>query len=84
MHNAVRELIADLLQDDPRAGAWAQGEADRILAAIKAAGYAVVPVKATDAMKDAYRERWGVPAYGVGHEYRAMIAAAQKVEGGEA
>lgn len=35
--DAMREVIADLFWDDPRAGAWAYQQADRVMAAITAA-----------------------------------------------
>jgi hypothetical protein len=77
-----REVIARaVLNNFARAYMSARDDADAILAALDAAGLAVVPVEPTEAMIDAAHRAWtpGVN-YGEAHAIRwhAMLAAAAK------
>ena len=76
---SARDVIADWLDDyiGYRSASELKSDADAILAALEAAGYAVVPKEPTEAMLNSgWRERG--QQHSMTAVYKAMLAAAKE------
>lgn len=79
----ARALICDWQTADEDSREYADEMADAILAALRGAGFAVVPREASKAMLTAGYDASELGRFGLGPVYRAMVAAAETRTGGE-